>query len=645
MPRKSPDLNFDEEALREFRGLFTEVRNAHYNAGTKANSEDVAHRAALKYARSKKWDWAEKLVEASLSSRVNPDSAIQILEELVVPKQFSGNVYNILGTAYYNKENFDKAFHWYKQALEAPEYDTPGIARHNLGLTAEMKGDTSQALRWFKEALATPEYDSPGKTHNALGIIYFNKSDFDEAIRWFKEGLETPEGNDLGNIRNNLGASYFNKGDYYEAIGWYKEALNTASFDSRIVRNDLANAYRLTGQIEEAKREAQQVLDDPELKDDHNRAKYILSLIEREEFESSLTPGESELALSSLDPEVEEFKSKLRRNVTSYDEYIDNKPKLARPDELTILRGWSSATPLLDGGRDRTIRGGGYFLTWREKGLVFDPGFDFIDNFHDAGYHSMEIDALIVSHDHADHNADLRRLDDLFYEVHRRDSLKKVTQLGLDADTAKRLEPNKIYRKVKELNWAGASKSDWFGPGEGLPFTIEHFIVEHGTDVQNALGFRIRLLNDLGEVLLTLGYTGDTKFSLQLIDQLKDADILIGHVSQPSLEELDDPEYLKDNHLGLNGMVKLIVGVKPKLVLVGEFWSGIDDLRMDIVKWLRSKTGMREVFPATLGLTVSLPDLHIECGACKKKTHFSNIWIVPKGRYSDFQYVCKSCID
>ena len=43
-------------------------------------------------------------------------------------------------------------------------------------------------------------------------------------------------------------------------------------------------------------------------------------------------------------------------------------------------------------------------------------------------------------------------------------------------------------------------------------------------------------------------------------------------------------EKKQDSHLGYRGVEKLIKGCnpRPKLVLIGEFWAGLADLRMDI---------------------------------------------------------------
>ena len=51
-----------------------------------------------------------------------------------------------------------------------------------------------------------------------------------------------------------------------------------------------------------------------------------------------------------------------------------------RDNVVSILRGWSSAVTLLE-GTEQLWRGGGYFVKWAGKGIVIDPGFDFLRNF------------------------------------------------------------------------------------------------------------------------------------------------------------------------------------------------------------------------------------------------------------------------
>jgi metal-dependent hydrolase (beta-lactamase superfamily II) len=51
---------------------------------------------------------------------------------------------------------------------------------------------------------------------------------------------------------------------------------------------------------------------------------------------------------------------------------------------------------------------------------VLDSGFDFLRDFHDAGFDGRGISAVVVSHNHPDQNDDLRPVEDLRYELFKR---------------------------------------------------------------------------------------------------------------------------------------------------------------------------------------------------------------------------------
>ena len=76
-------------------------------------------------------------------------------------------------------------------------------------------------------------------------------------------------------------------------------------------------------------------------------------------------------------------------------------------DQLVILRRWSSYTPRIPRPRIMHTKGGGYFLIWNNKGIVIDPGFDFLLNLYEEGFSVSDIDAIIITHPHIDHIDDL----------------------------------------------------------------------------------------------------------------------------------------------------------------------------------------------------------------------------------------------
>ena len=82
---------------------------------------------------------------------------------------------------------------------------------------------------------------------------------------------------------------------------------------------------------------------------------------------------------------------------------------------LFFLRRWNSFTPILRKGTDANV-GGGYFLYWKKKGIVIDPGHNFLENLSNHDLTIADIDVVIVTHLHLDHTDDLLPLLDLSYQ-------------------------------------------------------------------------------------------------------------------------------------------------------------------------------------------------------------------------------------
>ena len=159
------------------------------------------------------------------------------------------------------------------------------------------------------------------------------------------------------------------------------------------------------------------------------------------------------------------------------------------------------------------------------------------------------------------------------------------------------------------------------------------------------MGMVVELLDAAGNSVVRIGYTGDTKYFKDLHTHLQNCDILIAHISQPSIEELQDASKLKEAHLGYRGTARLLRECNPKLALIGEFWAGFSDLRISLVKGLRQRSGVEAVLPAGLAMHVRLPSLEIECTKCSKPTAFSGIRVAPPADgFGRLAYLCTSCM-
>ncbi|MBI1345070.1 tetratricopeptide repeat protein [bacterium] len=694
------------EILAEFLKRYHAAYEEHYRAQHLATAESPAHQAAVEFAQNHRITGGAELLQAIvLSWQGQAGMALPLLENILtsIPPSLRGQAHHVrgfvlddlkrydeaiteylnalrtpgydtpgkawnnLGIAYAVSRDYDRAIESYRTALDTPGYDTPGDAWNNLGLAYAAKQDYDRAIKCYRTALDTPGYDTPGNTWNSLGLAYAAKQDYERAIECYRTALDTPGYDTRGKAWNNLGLAYAAKQDYERAIECYRAALDTRGYNTPLLTKvNLSTALRKRSRLNEALMLIDQVLESPDTEDQLDRARYVKQLIEADLADIPPTAAQIALAQSpssaaDKDSPEERMREKLQGLEDKYTEYLQRENS-GRNDTFSVLRGWSSAVTLLDGGKEGHWHGGGYFLKWQGRGIVIDPGFDFVDNFHDEGFHARELDAVLVSHNHADHNFDLRSLDDLRYEIYRRstapnkDGTRRPTLpksfVVLDEDTAKAFGDDEVAHRgtpVKFTRYDHELKR-WLKPDNtNLPLTIEHFPVEHGADVPHAMGMRLRLHRD-DQPDFVIGYTGDTRYFEGLVEHLKKdtdkgVDLLIAHISQPDPREFNDEEFLKNVHLGYNGVTKLIRAVQPKLTLIGEFWAGLADLRVDLIHGLRRRTKTDAILPTGLGFHLRIPSLEVECTECRQPTPHGKLRIAPPtSPFGRLGFLCSRCM-
>ncbi len=689
------------EPLKEFYRLFRVARREMRRAKTKATSEGPAYQAALQFAREHGLGGADVLLEAyrlrwldEKNSTEHKEKSLKLLEsrQAEISPALEGLQSSIQGIVFATLKQHERAIEAYNKALADPNYDRHGDTWDNIGLVYNELKQHERAIEAYNKALADPNYDRHGDTWNNLGIVYDELKQYDEAIEAYQKALEDPNFDTPGYAWNNLGIVHTNLKQYDKAIEASQKALEDPNFDTPgYAWNNLGVVY---GELEQHDKEIeayQKALEDPNYDTPGNAwvnlgslyiklgesgkaetalnnallaqgDEYVKSRVEilRSLLASKLTPeslNRSDRAIlnqaskSSDDynePEQRILNKLQRAEQSKYEDYLE-KPSSNRDNVLSTLRGWSSAVTLLEGS-ERLWRGGGYFLKWQGKGIVIDPGFDFIRNLHDAGYHGREIDVILVSHNHPDHNSDLVNLDDLRYELYKRrnsDPHGGVSPYALiwDDDSNRAInfsspKPQHQHRPAKfDL---GHSQPTHNSPHD-LPFSVTYFEVKHG-DLHNAVGFRLTLHSETGDAF-TLGYTGDTEYFAELPEHLKNCDVLLAHISQPDIEEFSDASRRKKIHLGYRGLGELIKEAKPKLTLVGEFWAGLADLRIDLVQGLRGIANTNAILPAGLGLNIALPGMEIECTECTTKVPFDRIQVAPPAdRFGNLSYLCPNCL-
>jgi len=695
-----------DDVIKEFRRLFWKARRQHMKLRRAGGARECPeHQEALTYARTYNLERGESLLEASvLEEEGKLEEALGLLDTLsertpetarhlvwflrgnafAKQKRWDdtisayrkaldepncdnpGVIWNNLGNALSEKGEYDKAINAYRKALDEPDINAPGDTWYNLGRALYAKGLLDEAISAYQNALDDRDYDTPAEARNNIGVALFAKGDFDGAINAYRKALDEPNHDSPGKAWNNLGVALSSKRDYGESINAFRKALkDPEAIEAGFPFIGLAIAYWHSGHKQEALDALQKITEHPDKYPLYAaRAKSLLAVIESELDEESLSSDDRALLEGMPSAHTTEgaaatieqrLLDKMEADQQTLYETYTNKNDSERDNQISILRGWSSAVPLLEGS-ERACRGGGYFVKWQGKGIVIDPGFDFLCNFHDEKFHGREIDTVIVSHGHSDHNADLKSIDDLRYELYKESARGKHGKarpyvLICDPDTKRILKYSQQKPKHRltpaqfDAGRCEISDRDTDTIQLDLPFSLEYFCVTHDKDtLEGAFGFKLHLNGTDGNPF-TIGYTGDTQFFAKLPKHLANCDLLIAHISQPSVEELKEPNKYKADHLGFRGMVDLITACKPKATIVSEFWAGMGDMRIDLVKAIRKKTGSNAILPGSIGMHIHLPSMEVECTQCHKRVPFENVQVSPPAnKFGNLSYLCSDCV-
>jgi len=367
---------------------------------------------------------------------------------------------------------------------------------------------------------------------------------------------------------------------------------------------------------------------------------------------------ESILIQEQVNLKEDEFEYFLRKKSQTNDDIIFHN-----------LRKWNSYTPILSmSGADSV--GGGFYINVKGKGIVIDPGLNFVENFKNAGYTFGDIDTIFVSHAHNDHTADLESILTLLYkynsnikklyemqekqneqksvkELSSHDGLKNTSYIEVGTldhrfelkkskkNLSKHIKVLKIYMtKSTFKKYAGIfslhKKSNYrihlIEGGKDYPIFDDN--KDFGVYVFN--NEHIEVISDYSSVGMVfklkhynLVYTGDTRISDNILESVKSTikktkltaknkQIFlcnIGGLKQSEVEyDLNNYLNVYKNHLGRIGVYKLIQEFKPKLCLISEFGEEFEMQRLAITDVFDRNFPNTCFFPCEIGQKIKIEE-------------------------------------
>ena len=603
MNMKKQEVENAESVLVKLKTILKEGRKA-FGVGKKDEAKKLFERGSMLAAKVGFPNDVKVFQASILINEKDFDGALSVLAPVIEgPIHLLGQAWDRMGLAYLKKNEFDKAIECYQKALDSPNFDTPGMAWNNMGSVYAGKKEYDKAIECYQKALDSPNYDTPGMALYNMGLSFWNQSNILRAIITIEKAISALE---KEQDAANLG-----------------RASDTLAFLKKKERADRKGLSKLAQEYDDVVHALQ------------TKAK----------------PGGEDLS-----PYLRRLIKRAGAATTAYAEYAKQQGS-GYNDALFILKGWSSAMPIIasvssDSFGGQPCRGGGYFIKVSNHGIILDPGYDYLRNFRSLGLHIKEVNSVIVTHNHPDHQDDLARIANLDYEYRKNvqgDSNLSKIHYYLDPDTnrasARNLEAlnanRNLITQVETINPSWPIK-------DGISFMP--FNTVHGDEVVVTRPFGLVLSLKLSDgSICRVGYTSDTKYSPEIAKALEACDVLICHFSSAKSEEFRESSKLHDSHLGFNGLRNMVENTHAKLYIISEFWGGVGDQRYDLVEYLKNefeekgRTNLK-VLAGDIGLIIDLKTLGAICSGCRRVVSYEEIRTVePSDPFDMLRYYCSDC--
>ena len=317
-----------------------------------------------------------------------------------------------------------------------------------------------------------------------------------------------------------------------------------------------------------------------------------------------------------------------------------NMPRMAEDimgaNKLKIIRKWNSSSPLYS---QSGSQGGGYYLTLLNhrkelKGIVIDPGYNFLEIFREQNLGVIDIDAIIITHDHDDHSEAIEGILSLIakYNDYRLSGQSKV--IDIFGSPGVMLKYQGVFSKTdkegnNEINFHlmipgnkimqidGESTMDEYG------FNLvvnQAYHPELWTNQESAVGVTLETNISYKHHPLKIGITGDTRYETYLGNQYQDVQLLLLNIGSIEKEE----GKLLHSHLGLCGCINLLKEArlgKSLLAILTEFGEEFRGRRQTISRIIELWAQPMEpqlvnhdfrIIPADINLEVELTELGIK---------------------------------
>jgi len=165
-------------------------------------------------------------------------------------------LHNDLGLTYMEKNELDKALAHFQKALDLkPDY---AYARNNKAIACLRGQRWDEAITTLEPLLKDLLYDTPHVARSNLGFAYYSKKDYARAENYYKQALDLVPG--FVPALHGLGLTFLEKDQAAQAVAVLEKAVRQAPRIA-VLHYDLARALERTGNRAQAQAAYTKVLE------------------------------------------------------------------------------------------------------------------------------------------------------------------------------------------------------------------------------------------------------------------------------------------------------------------------------------------------------------------------------------------------
>lgn len=617
MNEEKKDNEIIDEMFYKYASQIRRIARNLSSAEMEANINKYIEEA--KKANLKAWEyyWFSSIEWYKFNYKQSLELAVEGLKEdsnnYLLHIRYGGNLAKL--------EQYESAIAEFNTAIEINNKCPYIIYRKALAL--RRTGEFEQAIRICNEAISIDNEDKY-YGYYALALLYMDERQYEKAEDAIRKSIDYES--IYFHSKYTLANIYRSQKRYTEAIKQYEIAKQQTKCEYFInIIDSLVSRLR-------------RLLDEAVIKEEKETIEIILANDNEDSYLTEVLENHIKNQNTLMEQYVNKYNSRDRGHLNS--------------NHIKILKGWSSSTPEISQGilysvKNIDCKGGGIYIRWEGKGIVIDPGIHFVENMHKEDLTILDVDYVIVTHNHLDHNFDLVNLYDLDYQYNSFSKKDEYIEYFLDASSynSYHSQLNVYSERQKEVVPIRIFEKKHYEKSINDNIDLVYFPTDH--KCKESIGL-ILVLKAKGKTI-RLGYTSDTKYSDFIADELAGCDIIIANFSETNADDIKRV-LLKDNHLGYYGCYSLLLKTNPMYFVLSEFWGGKGDIRVDITKKLRREIERDKeefntcIIPGDIGLSLIFDDMKVLCTGCGREAAAKDITIIkPSEEYGQIKYLCKFC--